>query len=247
MNIHINNMIRCKNCGRLIPSDSSSCRYCGDEITNAAVSDVTGNVGKLNVKKRTKIALFTILGIFALFTIISVINSMDFKSTKNVKTEQPPELQNESVQTPTVQNEPVQHQVYNDTQEPEYESNSGNVKVIDNPYVENAPNKMRVKIVRISMTDEYTAIFCAIDNTKGSYSYIAIDSETYICVNGSEFETHQLAGTDGIGISPQKTAIPKGQITPFVLYFPAIYKDADFIDLEEAGKNGWKFYGIHLK
>lgn len=247
MNIQTNNMIRCKNCGRLIPSESSSCRYCGEELTNTSESDVSDAKRNSTAKKRKKTAKFIVLGIFALFTIISVINTTDFKSSKNVKTEQPPELQNESVQTPTVQNEPVQHQVYNDTQEPEYESNSGNVKVIDNPYVENAPNKMRVKIVRISMTDEYTAIFCAIDNTKGSYSYIAIDSETYICVNGSEFETHQLAGTDGIGISPQKTAIPKGEITPFVLYFPAIYKDADFIDLEEAGKNGWKFYGIHLK
>ena len=121
--------------------------------------------------------------------------------------------------------------------------NTESTKIINNPRVKNAPNKMRVSISKITITDSYTAIECVVDNTKGSYSYIAIDDKTYIIVNGNYI---QLTDTDGIGVSPEKTAIKKGVKTTFILYFPSIKKDTKVIDLIESGKNGWKFYGIKL-
>ncbi len=66
MNIQTNNMIRCKNCGRLIPSESSSCRYCGDELTNTSESKVSVSERNSTAKKRKKTAKFIVLGIFCI-------------------------------------------------------------------------------------------------------------------------------------------------------------------------------------
>lgn len=225
MNIQTNNMIRCKNCGRLIPSESSSCRYCGDELTNTSESSISASERNSTAKKRKKTAKFIVLGIFALFTIISVINTTDFKFSKLVKTEQ-----TEAEKT-----------------EPEFENSSITVREIDNPVVRNAPNKMRVKIIRIILADEYTAVVCTVDNTQGAYSYIAIDPETYITLNESDMAVEKMIATDGISVSPQKTAIPKGKVVYFSLVFPPIDRDTRVLDLEESGENGWKFYGIQLK
>lgn len=225
MNIQTNNMIRCKNCGRLIPSESSSCRYCGEELTNTSESSISASERNSTAKKRKKTAKFIVLGIFALFTIISVINTTDFKFSKLVKTEQ-----TEAEKT-----------------EPEFENSSNTVKQIDNPVVRNAPNRMRVKIVRIILADEYTAVVCTVDNTQGAYSYIAIDPETYITLNESDMAVEKMIATDGISVSPQKTAIPKGKVVYFSLVFPPIDRDTRVLDLEESGENGWKFYGIQLK
>ena len=225
MNIQTNNMIRCKNCGRLIPSESSACRYCGDELTNTSESDVSDAKKNSTAKKRKKIAKFIVLGIFALFTIISVINTTDFKFSKLVKTEQ-----TEAEKT-----------------EPEFENSSITVREIDNPVVRNAPNKMRVKIIRITLTDNCTIVVCTVDNTQGAYSYIAIDPETYITLNESDMAVEKMIATDGISVSPQKTAIPKGKVVYFSLVFPPIDRDTRVLDLEESGENGWKFYGIQLK
>ncbi|MBQ3656469.1 MAG: hypothetical protein II956_06430 [Bacteroidales bacterium] len=225
MNIQTNNMIRCKNCGRLIPSESSSCRYCGDELTNTSESSISASERNSTAKKRKKIAKFIVLGIFALFTIISVINTTDFKFSKLVKTEQ----------------------TLAEKTEPEFENSSITVREIDNPVVRNAPNKMRVKIIRITLTDEYTAVACTVDNTQGAYSYITIDPETYITLNESDMAAEKMSWTVGIGVSPQKTEVPKGKVAYFTLYFPPIDRDTRVLDLEESGENGWKFYGIQLK
>lgn len=225
MNIQTNNMIRCKNCGRLIPSESSSCRYCGEELTNTSESSISASERNSTAKKRKKTAKFIVLGIFALFTIISVINTTDFKFSKLVKTEQTEAEKTES----------------------EFENSSMTVKHIDNPVVRNAPNRMRIKIVRIILADEYTAVVFTVDNTQGAYSYIAIDHETYITLNESDIAVERMIGTDGIGVYPQKTEVPKGKVAYFTLYFPPIDRDTRVLDLEESGENGWKFYGIQLK
>ena len=57
----------------------------------------------------------------------------------------------------------------------------------------------------------------------------------------------KMIATDGISVSPQKTAIPKGKVVYFSLVFPPIDRDTRVLDLEESGENGWKFYGIQLK
>ena len=231
MSVRLNSMIRCENCGRLIPSGSSSCPYCGYEIANVAESNDVGTDGQSKSKKRKKTAWIVALSILALFTIISVLNSIDFSSSKTTQT------QTVSQQMNTVQNNALGQALNNDS----------NAKVVYNPRVSNAPNKMLVSISRVILADDYTAIECAVDNTHGAYSYIAIDSETWITPNESHIVEEQLTRTDGIAISPGKTAIPKGKVTPFTLYFPPIDKGTDVLDLEESGKTGWKFYGIQLK
>ncbi len=228
MSIQLNSMTRCENCGRLIPSESSSCPYCGYDMTNDAESNAINTDGQSNSKNRKKTAWIVVLSILALFTIISILNSVDFSSPKTTQTT--------SQQASSAQNN-AQGQVH-------ARNNDDKAKVVYNPRVSNAPNKMRVTISRVILADDYTAIECAVDNTHRAYSYIAIDSETFITIDGNYMD--KLADTDGISVSPGKTAIEKGKITYFTLYFPAISKNTKVLDLEEAGKTGWKFYGIKL-
>ena len=77
-------------------------------------------------------------------------------------------------------------------------NNDSNAKVVYNPRVSNAPNKMLVSISRVILADDYTAIECAVDNTHGAYSYIAIDSETWITPNESHIVEEQLTEVEGI-------------------------------------------------
>ena len=216
MDIHLNKMIRCKNCGRLMPKDSSSCRYCGYEIKGNADSDAVDSNVQSTSDKRKKIGWFIALGVLALFTLISVINTA-IKSTPK----------SENVQTSQIQSDYVDN----------------NPKIVNRPYVGNAPNKMRVSIWKVTMDNSYTVVECAVDNTNGAYSYIAIDAETYIVANGNYI---RMIDAKDIAISPGKTAVGKGYVTTFTLYFPNIRKDTKVIDLVESGKNGWKFYGIRL-
>ena len=173
--------------------------------------------------EKYKIPIIAVAGVLVLSAIIGVVYSL------NSKTEEPAQVAKQPTQQQVVQ-QPAQN----------------TAKVYNYPTVKNAPNKMRVSIVRVVLADDYTAIECAVDNTHGAYSYIAIDSETWFTPNESHIVEEQLTRTDGIAISPGKTAIPKGKVTPFTLYFPPIDKGTDVLDLEESGKMGWKFYGIEL-
>lgn len=250
MNIHINSTIRCKNCGRLNSVGSSSCRYCGCGITNVEDAVADSNAQKKS-EKRNKNIWFVILGVFVLFILISIINS-NSNSKKTTNTSKPTDVEQSNVRQPEVVQQPVEEPEYESEpefesdyeSEPEFESDYETNKVVYSPYVNNAPNKMRVSISKITLSDSYTSIECVVDNTNGSYSYIAIGSDTYIVVNGNYV---RLVDTDGIGISPDKTAIAKGRVSSFSLYFPSIPQNTETIDLIESGKNGWKFYGIQLK
>ena len=232
MKIPLNtDVIRCPNCGRLIPAESATCRYCDYEITASKESNTTDFNGQSTSKTRKKTAWLIIGGILLLFTLITVINTIvknSAKSDRNV-------AQNtETTQSPS--------QAY--SHEPEFDSNNGGTKVINNPSVADAPNKMRVSIGSVTIADDYTAVKCYVDNTHKKYSYIAIDAETYLVANGNYL---QLTDTDGIAVSPGKTAISKGYVSTFTLYFPAIPQNTKSIDLVESGKTGWKFYGIRLR
>lgn len=186
--------------------------------------NVSPNVEKMKeLFEKYKIPIIAVAGVLVLSAIIGVVYSL------NSKTEEPAQVAKQPTQQQVVQ-QPAQN----------------TAKVYNYPTVKNAPNKMRVSIVRVVLADDYTAIECAVDNTHGAYSYIAIDSETWITPNESHIVEEQLTRTDGIAISPGKTAIPKGKVTPFTLYFPPIDKGTDVLDLEESGKTGWKFYGIKL-
>lgn len=251
MNIHINSTIRCKNCGRLNSVGSSSCRYCGCGITNVEDAVADSNAQKKS-GKRNKNIWFVILGVFVLFILISIINS---NSKKTTNTSKPTDVEQSNVRQPEVVQQPVEEPEYESEpefesdyeSEPEFESDYETNKVVYSPYVNNAPNKMRVSISKITLSDSYTSIECVVDNTNGSYSYIAIDPETYITLNESDMAVEKMIATDGISVSPQKTAIPKGKVVYFSLVFPPIDRDTRVLDLEESGENGWKFYGIQLK
>lgn len=232
MKIPLNtDVTRCPNCGRLIPAESATCRYCDYEITASKESNTTDFNGQSTSKTRKKTAWLAIGGILLLFTLITVINTFVKNSAKSER--------NEAQYTVHTQ---TSNQSY--SHEPEFDSKDSGTKVINNPSVADAPNKMRVSIGSVTMADDYTAIRCYVDNTHKKYSYIAIDDETYLVANGNYF---QLTNTDGIAVSPGKTAIDKGYVSTFTLFFPPIPKNTKSIDLVESGETGWKFYGIRLQ
>ena len=125
---------------------------------------------------------------------------------------------------------------------------------IDNTYNEMYANPTirrkvspHLLIKGIEVCNEYTAVYCQWTNTKYSPSgWYAIDSDAYIR-DKSSGKKHLLLGTENCAISPSTTSIQINETKSFVLYFPAIPKDATEIDFVESDKSEWKFYGIKLK
>ena len=104
-----------------------------------------------------------------------------------------------------------------------------------------------LQIKGVEVCDEYTAIYCQWTNTKYSPSgWYAIDANAYIR-DKSSGKKYLLLTTGNCAISPNTTSIQINETKSFVLYFPAISKDATEIDFVESDKSEWKFYGIKLK
>ena len=98
-------------------------------------------------------------------------------------------------------------------------------------------------IKKVIISDDKTII--EVSNKNTGYAWMTISPDTYININGKKYN---LTKTEGIGIFPRKTYFSSvGQIKDFALYFPAIPKTTEKIDLIEPGDSSWKFFGIKLK
>ena len=107
-------------------------------------------------------------------------------------------------------------------------------------------DKIVIKKVIISDNQTIVEISNINKDKNGSYySWMTISPDTYITING---QNYKLTKAEGIGISPEKTYFYHADQTKvFALYFPAIPKDTETMDLIEPGDSDWKFYGIKLK
>ena len=125
---------------------------------------------------------------------------------------------------------------------------------IDNTYNEKFTNPSirkkgtsHLEIKGIEKSNECTILYCQWTNTKYDPSgWYNIDAEAYIR-DKSTGKKHVLLATENCSVSPNTTSIKFGETKNFVLYFPAISKDAEEIDFVESDKSEWKFYGIQIK
>lgn len=120
-------------------------------------------------------------------------------------------------------------------------------KTYNNPSIRtNCSNN--TKILSVTLEDNRTIVKMSDNNRTrngGYYTWMTIDPNTYIKVNGKKYS---LTRAEGIAISPNRTSFSyEGETKTFTLYFPPIPKTTTSMDLIESITSEWKFYGIQLK
>ena len=110
-------------------------------------------------------------------------------------------------------------------------------------------NGNEVIVKGVETSDEFTAIYCQVSNSKNETTGCSLNPDAYIR-DKSSGKKYILIGAENIGVYPQTTAINSGEERSFTLYFEAIPQEAKEIDFIESDKSGWsiwKFYGIKLQ
>ena len=127
-----------------------------------------------------------------------------------------------------------------------YTSNSKE-KFVANPTVSN-DYADRADIKSVKITDSYTIIEVTTNNAisgGGYYQWCNIDRYTYISANGKKYT---LVKAEGIKTAPDKTYFSSsGQDLTFKLYFPAIPKTTESLNLVENSESDWRWYGVKLR
>lgn len=121
-------------------------------------------------------------------------------------------------------------------------------QVYTHPTCEKKSNP-NTKILKITITDDYTIVEIEHKNTFGSGGWANISPETAIRIP-KKSEKLKLIKAKGIPISPNRHYYKsQSEVLKFKLYFPPINpgtKTLDVIEYEGSGK-AFNFYGIKLK
>lgn len=125
-------------------------------------------------------------------------------------------------------------------------------KILRNPIIR-VQKANSLKIDSIELTDRATVLYMTISANRESGNWIqtaAPNAKNAFQMKANK-RIYSLKKANNIAFSPEKNKMKKGEKRSFELYFDAIPKEIETIDLwesvDEEGINAWKFYGIQLK
>lgn len=101
-------------------------------------------------------------------------------------------------------------------------------------------------IIGIEITDACTAVYMGVVNIGDEDAWYNVNKGTYL-VDKSSGKKYTLKSTENCEIAPNRSSLPAGYQTEFVLYFPSISASVTSLDLCEPIDNGWKFEGIKIQ
>ena len=103
-----------------------------------------------------------------------------------------------------------------------------------------------VEIIGIEITGNGTVLYMGILNPGNQDNWYNINKGTYL-VDNATGKKYTLKSAENCKIAPERSTLPAGCQTEFVLYFPSIPSSATNLDLCEPTDAGWKFTGIQVQ
>ena len=142
---------------------------------------------------------------------------------------------------------------------------AAHAQITEHPYVEERYSR-RVKILRVSLSEQYTIIDMQYGESRRAQLFnpfyspdytVQIDPKSRLYKPGDTNRRYRFIKAEGIPVAPEKRPVMPGEVVNFRLYYERLDPGIEVFDLyegrnadvdqREGGYEFWNFYGVHIK